>query len=86
MFLQVKAIPSSSRNEIKGLENNRLKVRVAAVPEDNKANDELINFFSKILKCAKKDVSIYTGKKSRLKTIALPLSAKENLEELIKCV
>jgi uncharacterized protein YggU (UPF0235/DUF167 family) len=62
----------------------RLRVAIAAAPEHGKANAELRDFFAKLLGCPKKSVAVISGEKSRLKTLALPLSAKEKLEDLLE--
>jgi uncharacterized protein (TIGR00251 family) len=65
------------------IKEGRLKVKIAAAPEDGKANEELRGFLAKTLGLAKKDVSLSSGEKSRLKTIKLPLSIQSTLEKII---
>jgi len=62
--------PNSSKNEIVNFDkdNNLLVVKIAAVPDKDKANKELIKFLSKKLK---KKVNILKGLKSREKLISL---------------
>ena len=83
IYLALKIVPGSSKNQICEVKENRLKIKIAAAAEDNKANEELRSFLSKQFKCAKKDILIITGEKSRLKTISLPVYVKEKLESLI---
>jgi len=83
IHLLLRVVPGSSKNEIKETREGRLKIRIAAAPEDNKANEELIAFLAKLLGCAKRDVVLYSGEKSRLKTLCLPLEVRERLEEII---
>jgi uncharacterized protein (TIGR00251 family) len=75
-------VPGASKSALGEVKEGRLKVRIAAAPEDGKANEELLSFLAKALKLAKKDIVLETGEKSRLKTLRLPLSAKEKLEKL----
>ncbi|MDR2782708.1 MAG: DUF167 domain-containing protein [Treponema sp.] len=82
MLLDIKAAPGASKTEIAGVQENRLRIRIAAAPESGKANAELCAFLAKSLSCAKKDVVLKTGEKSRLKTVILPLEAKQTLEAL----
>ena len=82
LFLDIKAVPGSSRSGLGEVQAGRLKVRIAAAPEDGKANEELRSFLAKTLKLAKKDLVIISGEKSRLKTIRLPASAREELEKV----
>jgi uncharacterized protein (TIGR00251 family) len=70
-FLDIKVTPGASKNEILDVRESRLRIRIAAAPEDGKANTELVSFLAKTLGIAKKDVSVIHGEKSRLKTVAL---------------
>jgi uncharacterized protein (TIGR00251 family) len=69
-FLDIKVTPGTSKNEILDVREGRLRVRIAAAPEDGKANAELMSFLAKTLGIAKKDITIFCGEKSRLKTVA----------------
>jgi uncharacterized protein (TIGR00251 family) len=83
IFLDIKAAPGSSKSALAGIQAGRLKVKIAAAPEDGKANAELIAFFARALGCAKKDIALVSGERSRLKTLALPPGIKKRLGELI---
>lgn len=69
--IQVKLLPRSSRTEIVGRENNRLKVKVTSPPVDGEANKALIQLLAKTLRVSKGRVEIIAGKSSRLKTIRI---------------
>lgn len=84
ILVNIKAVPGASKNETAGIQGDRLRIRIAAAPEDGKANSELISFLSKILSCPKKEIALVSGEKSRLKTISVPLRCKETLELLLK--
>jgi len=81
--IEIKVIPGSSKNEIAGIRDNRLCIRIAAAPEDGKANNSLREFLAKTLGCAKRDVVLIKGEKSRLKTAAVPESCGEKLKEIM---
>ncbi len=67
---KVKIIPKSQRNEIVGtLGEDILKIRIAATPVKNKANEELVSFLSDILEVPKSQVTIVSGPTSPLKII-----------------
>ncbi len=82
ILIDIKVVPGSSKNGIAGIQGDRLRIRVAAAPEDGKANAELISFLSKLLGCPKKEITLISGEKSRLKTVAIP----GGFEDLIKRV
>jgi len=81
IHIDLKVIPGASKNEIAGVRDNRLCVKIAAPPQDGRANDCLRMFLAKTLDCAKRDVVVVKGEKARLKTIALPAACGEKLEK-----
>ena len=82
IYIDVKAFPGSSKNEFAGIRDKRLCVRIAAPPEDGKANACLCAFLAKALGCAKRDAAVVKGEKSRLKTVAVPAAYAEKLKEI----
>jgi len=84
IHISVKALPGASKTEFAGFKEGRLRVRVAAAPEDGRANAELVAFFSKSLGCPKRDVALLRGEKSRFKTLAVPLAYRLQWEEIVK--
>jgi len=83
IHIDLKVIPGSSKNKFAGIRDNRLCVHIAAPPEDGKANASLCKFFAKALGCAKQDIVLIKGEKSRLKTIAIPAVYGGKLKEII---
>ena len=86
LFLNIRAVPGASKSDLGEVKDGRLKVRIAAAAEDGKANEELRSFLAKTLGLPKKDLVLESGEKSRLKTLRLPISAKEKIETLISRV
>jgi uncharacterized protein (TIGR00251 family) len=84
LLLDIKAQPGASRSRVAGVTGGRLKVQIASAAEDGKANAELTVLLSKLLGCAKKEIAIKAGEKSRLKTVTLPAACREKLEKLFK--
>ncbi|HON13989.1 MAG TPA: DUF167 domain-containing protein [Treponema sp.] len=83
LLIDIKAVPGSSKTEIAGLAENRLRIKIAAAPEDGKANTELIAFLAKKVGCSKSRIQLISGEKSRLKTLSLPKEALEVLRSFI---
>ena len=72
--IQLKIAPNSQKNQIcgvvdTGFETKALRVKVAAAPEDGKANQELIKFLSKEWAVAKSDMILLSGEKSKSKLL-----------------
>jgi uncharacterized protein (TIGR00251 family) len=82
--VDIKAAPGASRTELAGLQDGRLRVRIAAAPEDGKANGELCAFFAKLLGCPKRDIILERGEKSRQKTLAFPAVYQVKFDEITK--
>mgnify|MGYP001502562899 CR=1 FL=1 len=65
--MQVIVKPNSSKNEITKEVNGVLYINIKAIPENNKANIELIKFLKKYFKKDYKIVSGFTSRKKSLK-------------------
>lgn len=75
-LLYIKATPNSVKSKISGKftdEKNQeyLKINLAAVPEDGKANEELIRFLSKLLNISKSKIEVIRGETSRIKVVRI---------------
>jgi uncharacterized protein (TIGR00251 family) len=82
VLLDVKVVPGASKTEIMDTQEGRLRLRVAAAPEDGKANLELRSFLAKKVGCPKKDVQIVSGEQSRLKTLSFPTTCAPLVQAL----
>lgn len=70
--LAVRVTPRASRNEIVELmEDGTIKVRLAAAPSDNEANEALIGFLSEVLGVPKSRLDIVAGAAGRDKLISV---------------
>ncbi len=70
-FINIKVTTKASKNEIREVRNDELLISVTAAPENNKANEAIINVLSKKLKIPKSNISILSGDKSRNKKISI---------------
>ena len=82
IHIELKVQPGASKTEITGLKDGRLKVRIAAAPEDGRANAELCRFLAAALGCPRAEIILLRGEKSRLKTISVPASCRARAETL----
>ena len=83
VHMDLKVSPGASKTCITGIADKRLCVRIAAPPEDGKANACLREFMAKTIGCAKRDVALVKGEKSRLKTITVPAVCGGRLKEML---
>jgi uncharacterized protein (TIGR00251 family) len=71
VILSVHAQPNARRTEIVGPHGHALKIRVAAPPIDDRANEALITFVATTFGLHRSDVSIRSGSSSRHKRLRL---------------
>ena len=69
--IQVQIQPGSSKDQIIGLHNGRLKIKISASLVDGKANQNLIEFIAKALGVSKSKIEILKGRTSKLKTLKI---------------
>lgn len=85
MILSIKVIPNSSKNSIESFQDGILKIKIKAIAEKGKANEELIRFLSKTLDLSKADIVILSGHTSRLKKVEIKkLNDIEDLKNSIQ--
>jgi uncharacterized protein (TIGR00251 family) len=83
--LAVKVTPNAGRNEISGVKNGVLLVKIAAPPDKGKANKELIDFLSDRLGVRKSAVTIVRGETGRNKIIDVEgMNQADALKRLLK--
>jgi len=64
--MSVRVIPNASKTEVRDIKDDIIKIAVAAPPDKNKANLELIKFLKKKFNLR---VQIISGEKSREKVV-----------------
>lgn len=74
---KVHLIPNSKKNELISEEligsQLNLKIKLTAIPEDNKANQHLIKFIAKSLKIAPSKIQIISGHNQRHKLLSIQI-------------
>jgi uncharacterized protein (TIGR00251 family) len=78
----VRLQPRASKNEIVGLQDISLKVRVTAPPMEGIANDALVELLSKALHVSRRNVCIVSGHSSRTKVIEISGVDLESVQRL----
>jgi len=80
---RVKVQPGASKNEIVGVQQDALKIRISAPPVEGKANKMLIKFLAKQLAVKRTQVEIISGHTSRVKTIRVIGEGTTGLKKII---
>lgn len=77
-------MPRASRSEIVGEHDGALKVRLAAPPVDNAANEELIILLAKEFGVAKSAVKVMSGHTSKNKQIFMAGVVLSNFRAILQ--
>lgn len=81
--IEVLIQPRSSRDEIVGMHEGRLKIKVSAPPVGGKANERLTEVLAKALGVPKSSVEIIRGMSSKLKTLKIHGIDMKSYEEFV---
>jgi uncharacterized protein len=71
LILHIRLQPRAHCNEIVGLHQDRLKIRLTSPPIDGNANAHLTSFLAKLFQVRKKQVCVLTGTPSRDKRVCI---------------
>ncbi len=82
-LIRLKVVPGSSRDAIAGVLGDRLKVKVAAAPEDGKANKAVCSLLAKALGIKTRDVEVESGHSSPEKTLRIAGVPAERIQRLL---
>jgi uncharacterized protein len=81
----VRVVTRAQKNEIVGIQdNNSLKIRLTASPNEGQANEALIKFLAERLGVPEGNIEIVAGKDSRDKWISVSGISTADAEEKLK--
>jgi uncharacterized protein (TIGR00251 family) len=81
-LLKIQVVPGAAENKIIGPYGDRLKIRIAAIPEKGSANKTLLDFLAHRLGLTKNQVRLKSGGRDRSKLIEI-VSSEPHLRELL---
>jgi uncharacterized protein (TIGR00251 family) len=84
VVIQVKALPGSRKNEVRGEQNGALKVSVTQIPEKGKANKAIQEQLAQGLGLRKSQVQLISGETNSLKKFLITGVTRDELCERIK--
>ena len=76
LFFMVRATPKAARDEITGLRNGELLVKVTAAPDKGKANAAILSLLSASIGVPKSALQLVSGETSRNKSFRVASHAK----------
>lgn len=69
--IELRVKPRASRSTVLGVREGLLDVAVAAPPVDGEANAAIIELLAKVLRVARRDLSLVLGQASRTKVVEI---------------
>ncbi|SRR5258706_3600636 len=79
----VRVQPRASRDQISGVVEGALKIRLRAPALENRANEALCEFLANLLKRPKSAVRILSGGRSRTKRVIIDGVSRQQIESLL---
>ena len=80
----VRVQPRASKNDVSGVMEGALKIRLQAPAIENRANEDLCEFLGKLLKRPKSAVRILSGERSRNKRVEVFGVTAAEVEALVQ--
>jgi hypothetical protein len=84
VLFAVRVIPGASKNEVAGIQDGALKVKLTAPPVEGKANRACVDYLAALLGLRRSALEITSGEKSRKKTITVAGIGRGELEARLK--
>ena len=81
IMINARLVPNSSVNKIADCTLEYIRIKIAAPAVENKANQELAEFLSKILGIKKSLITIASGQKSKMKCILIKNARMIDIKE-----
>lgn len=81
LLISIYVQPKSAKNQIAGLHNNALKIRITAPPTDNKANKMCLKFLAKQLGLPPSSLEVVKGQTSRSKQVFITYTEPPKQQE-----
>jgi uncharacterized protein len=86
VLLNLHVQPRASRNGLKGIYDNSIKLAITASPVDGKANAAVVAFLASFLGLKKKEIEIKHGLHSRNKSVLIDVLNGEEVRRRIHSV
>jgi uncharacterized protein (TIGR00251 family) len=84
IHLTVRVIPRASRSAIAGVRDGALLVRLQSPPVEGAANLELIELIAGTFRVAKRNVTIESGERSKLKRVTIESIDRREFEHVLQ--
>ena len=86
LTFDIQVTPHASRAQLVGIQDGMLRIKVTALPVEGAANEACIKLLAKTFALRKNQMEIFTGEKSRKKTVLVKGISRKELEMKINNV
>ena len=86
ILLSLHIQPRASKNEVCGIQNSALKIRLTSPPVDGAANKLCRDFLAGLFDVPKSDVVIISGETSRFKRVRIQSNDPERLKKTVDTI
>lgn len=83
LIIYFKVIPNSKKNYIAEINNDFIKIKLTALPLENRANCALIKYLSKLFDLSKSSFQILVGEKNRFKSVKISNFSQDKLLKIL---
>lgn len=84
LSFDVRVVPGASKNEVAGIQDGALKVKLTAPPVEGKANRACVDFLAGLLGLRRSALAIASGEKSRKKAVSVEGITRAELESRLR--
>lgn len=84
LLIRVRAVPNAKKTQVVGVLGDAIKIKVQAVPEGGRANAELIDFLSEMLRVPKRGICVVSGETSREKILKIDGISRSAAEKILQ--
>jgi uncharacterized protein len=84
VILDVRVIPRAKKNEVAGMRDGALLLRVAAPPVEGAANEAVVELLASVLRIPRKQIRIVGGERGRQKRVAIDGITAEQVHAILQ--
>jgi len=82
--LTIRVVPRAAKPGIAGTRGGALLVRLQSPPVEGAANEELIQMIAKAFGAAKRDVTLVSGERSKLKRVSIATLDRDLIDDALR--
>lgn len=86
MILKIRVIPNSKKNEVVGIINSVVKIKICAPATEGKANEELREFLADFFDVKRSGIFLKKGEHCREKIVEIDGKSEEEINKILNTI